>query len=81
MIQELVMAINRMMDGKEDTVSVKLLAKAYDILDRNEATANEYINYQVNYTVNKALKSKVPPPFDEWEDSKDHLKKEKKNYD
>tara|TARA_Y100000310_G_C20122821_1_gene552254 strand:+ start:299 stop:550 length:252 start_codon:yes stop_codon:yes gene_type:complete len=55
-------------DGNVDT---KLVVKGYEIIHRNEKYANDYINYIVNYTMEKSSKKGViPSPFDKWEDSK-----------
>ena len=69
-LKDVLSAIDKVMDGGPD-IEVKLLAKAYEVVDRNEKAANDYINYQVNYMMEKtSKKGVVPPPFDTWEDSK-----------
>ena len=78
MVKELLMALERARNPgekphqKSDPFDdVNLMSKAYELLDRNEATANAYIEYQVNYMNEKlSKKGTVPPPFDTWEDSK-----------
>jgi len=66
--------LNELEDSELSTISQtlpKLIAKAYELLDRNEKEANDYIDYMVNYTMEKASKKgTLPPPFDTWEDSK-----------
>ena len=66
--------LNELEDSELSTISEalpKLIAKAYELLDRNEKEANDYIDYMVNYTMEKASKKgTIPPPFDKWEDSK-----------
>ena len=68
LLKDVLTAIDRVMDGGPE-ISVKLMAKAYEVIDRNEKVANDYIEYQVNYLMDKA-KDKIPSPFDKWEDSK-----------
>ena len=69
-LKDILASIDRVMDGGPD-IDIKLLTKAYELVDRNEKAANDYINYQVNYMMDKASKKDViPPPFDTWEDSK-----------
>ena len=49
----------------------KLHAQAFELIERNHNIANEYILYQANYYSDQK-KNKVPPPFDQWKDSKNH---------
>jgi hypothetical protein len=82
MVRSLLMALERTRnpldvkyDGEFDPMDdINLMSKAYELLDRNELTANAYIEYQVNHMNEKLLRKKgtVPPPFDTWEDSKKH---------
>ena len=73
----------------DGNVEPKLVAKAYEIIDRNEKTANDYIEYTVNYMNEKlSKKGTIPFPFDEedaWEESGFYKKLEKtdggKKYD
>ena len=80
LVKELLMALERARNPGEESHQksnpmddMNLMSKAYTLLDKNEKEANEYIAYMVNYTMEKASKKgAIPPPFNEWEDSKEY---------
>ena len=63
--------LKTILDEIENNVDPKLVAKGYELLKKNEKSANDYINYMTNYTMEKSSKKgAIPSPFDKWEDSK-----------